>query len=191
MSVELVQAHWEAIGNWLKANRPTYLEALNPAAPEERIQQLESSLGLTLPAEVRASLAVHDGQACSEEWVIGGRFLLDCESIESNWKCNTDILNQNSDWKNDEVADGVKPAWWSPAWWSPGWIPWVGNGAGDFTCIDLDPGDGGRVGQIIEFVHDSLRRPLKANSLADWMAAFVEMLEAGTAYNDDDDDWDE
>jgi cell wall assembly regulator SMI1 len=54
-------------------------------------------------------------------------------------------------------------------WWNPLWIPIATNGGGDDICIDLDPAEGGKVGQIITFWHDWELREVILDSLEEWL----------------------
>lgn len=59
-------------------------------------------------------------------------------------------------------------------WWRLGWIPFCGDGGGDHLCVDLDPADGGTVGQVISMWHDMPNRDLTGTSLTD----FIEIIAA-------------
>ena len=163
--------------------RPNCLHILNEGASEKQISQLESLIGLKLPEEVRASLKRHDGQKSNVISVWGGLELLSCEGIAHNWQINKELLSEETGWEDGEVEEGVKQQWWNPRW-----IPWLDNGRGDLTCIDMDPATEGSKGQIIDVGHDSGERPLLYPGFIDFMADFVEDLKSGAAFEYDDED---
>ncbi|MHC8969851.1 SMI1/KNR4 family protein [Priestia aryabhattai] len=44
---------------------------------------------------------------------------------------------------------------------------------GDDICIDLDPAEGGKNGQIITFWHDWAQREVIADSLEEWVMSTI------------------
>ena len=61
-------------------------------------------------------------------------------------------------------------------WWSPRWILFSVNSS-NALCIDTDPTDAGRLGQVVLFWDDWGHRPIEAPSFRDWLAEFVYELE--------------
>ncbi len=59
---------------------------------------------------------------------------------------------------------GVKHVWWSDKW-----TPFAENGFGDYLVVDSDPGPGGVKGQVVEFIHDSPQRKVRARTKAQVM----------------------
>ena len=106
--VSEVKALWSRIDDWFKVNRPRYHVALNPGASQKRIQQLESVLGLSVPAEVKVSLGIHDGQESAGPGVIGGLELLCCDRIEREWKMFQKMLKDEPELQwDDDPGDGA------------------------------------------------------------------------------------
>ncbi|WP_332455118.1 SMI1/KNR4 family protein [Burkholderia ubonensis] len=58
-------------------------------------------------------------------------------------------------------------------WYNLKWIPLTHNGSGDHLCVDLDPDEGGRIGQVIRVWHDSPERELVAKGVGEWLARGV------------------
>ncbi|KWE64809.1 hypothetical protein WL77_20605 [Burkholderia ubonensis] len=58
-------------------------------------------------------------------------------------------------------------------WYNLKWIPLTHNGSGDHLCVDLDPDEGGRIGQVIRVWHDSPERELVAKRVGEWLARGV------------------
>ncbi len=50
---------------------------------------------------------------------------------------------------------------------------------GNHDCLDLNPADGGTVGQIITMWHDDDARKLVAPSFRDWLKQYAEGLASG------------
>jgi cell wall assembly regulator SMI1 len=73
-----------------------------------------------------------------------------------------------------------------PVWWSPGWVPVADNGGGDYFCLDLAPGKGGVVGQVILFGHEGTDQRRVAKSLAAWLDKLARGFAAGKYVLDED-----
>lgn len=74
----------------------------------------------------------------------------------------------------EETSDGVKVKWWDSAW-----IPFAGNGAGDYYCIDLSPSESGTAGQIITHSHETGTHKLLAPSLCAYLSDLADAFESG------------
>ena len=53
---------WERLETYLKSHAPGVLEFLNPPATENQIREAETVLGVSFPADLIASLRIHNGQ---------------------------------------------------------------------------------------------------------------------------------
>ena len=62
---------WKRIHAWLDENAPAGYGHLRPGASADAIQAAETAMGLKLPADIKASYRVHDGQG-NEPGLIGG-----------------------------------------------------------------------------------------------------------------------
>lgn len=165
-----MKPQWERLEAWLKSHGPALLVDLNPPASDGDIRELEQALGVQLPADFVACLQVHDGQRGGAEGLFAGQEFLSCRRILSEWAIWKDLLDSGDfDGAQAEPGAGVQPVWWHPRW-----IPFTYNGAGDHLCLDLEPADGGQPGQVITLWHDDGARQKKADSFAQWFAAFVE-----------------
>jgi cell wall assembly regulator SMI1 len=76
------------------------------------------------------------------------------------------------DWTEHKGAVRNVPA-------SPGWIPFARDSAGNFLCVDVDPDQGGSIGQVIEVAYDDGRLRVLASSLADYLDTLVARVSAG------------
>lgn len=138
-----VRTSWQRIDQWLSVHVPTVLEQLNPPADEAEIEAAEEVLGIRLPAELRESLACHNG-------LVGGAALLpeqsplSAASLAGHWQLCMEIAQ-------DVEGFDAKP-WDEEPWWHPLWIPWADSASGDAHVFDLRPGPAaGRLGWA---VHD-------------------------------------
>lgn len=150
------------------ANRiDNFVELLNlqPGASEQELRRLEETLGVTLPEEFKSFYSVYNGQIWNsgvEPVIINLYFSLIAEIID-NWT----FLQKEFDPDNDlepEIGEELKQVLWHSKW-----IPIAENGAGDYLCIDTDPSEKGKIGQILYYYHDWGNRSIEANNLFDFI----------------------
>jgi cell wall assembly regulator SMI1 len=170
-----VKQLWGKFEQWLKLNCPEILEAFNDAATEAEVAESEQKMGLEFPKSFKELLLIHNGQRDEYIGVIGNYVLLSLDEIVYNWQTMKELLD-SKDFEEVETIGPIKKEFW----WNPCWISIATNGAGDDICIDLDPDEGGTVGQIITFWHDWEERKVISRSLEDWFDEIIKRLEDGT-----------
>ncbi|MFB9336378.1 SMI1/KNR4 family protein [Actinoplanes octamycinicus] len=143
-------------------------------ATEEEIAEAEARLGVALPAELKAIYRVIRGR-----WA---DFDGDYEAMAAAGEALGVELYPLDGLRVMSAA--ARPAPWSAAAMtavrtppgaavqglagSPGWIAFAGNGGGDEFTIDLTPGPGGHLGQVIMLDHEQYAGAgLVADSLTD------------------------
>jgi cell wall assembly regulator SMI1/predicted DNA-binding WGR domain protein len=137
---------------------------LAKGATDDAIAACERALGLSLPAEVRAFYRAHDGAPVFG--AVEESELLSLKAIVKSWKIWQKLLADGTFGDNEgEVGPGVQARWWIPEW-----IPITSDGSGNHHILDLAPGEGGRVGQILSFRHDAPERDVVAPDLLGFLA---------------------
>ncbi|CAN8096095.1 unnamed protein product [Discula destructiva] len=97
-----VSHSWKRIDAWAEENYPELWDQLCEGCTVNDLNELEHMLDCTLPADVRDSLAVHDGQERGgmPTGIIFGSMLLDCEEMVQEWdqwrKVNNSFLLETS-----------------------------------------------------------------------------------------------
>lgn len=137
---------WQSIEQWYAEHDAD--ELLNPAATEGDLAELQQSLGVDLPTELRRSLQRHDGSR-EGGWPVGE--LLSCERIIAetmNWR---ELLDAGgfAGFEPDETDPALEPVWWHH-----GWVWFDTDGGGNGAAVDLSPAAGGSVGQVIDVDHE-------------------------------------
>ena len=166
----------ERLDMWLAENRPDYYKALQPGASEETVAALEEQLGVTLPTTFRDLLKWRNGQAPRNfDSIYQNYSLIDAEEIAGTRQSNNELL----------AAGDFDQA----NWWDAQWVPFLGNGGGDFYCIDYAGSFGGKKGQIIVWNHDYEARPVEHVDFDHWLQTLVEALEKGFLVDDDPYGW--
>jgi cell wall assembly regulator SMI1 len=170
-----VRRAWAVIDAWTHEHAPSVFGDLNPPASEAQIVEAERSLAVRLPPAFRASLLVHDGQSRDGPALTPTGCLLSLATIVNEWNVWKNLLDGGDfDDAGGEPTGPVKARWWSPLW-----VPITYDGAGNHECLDFDPADGGRMGQVIQMFHDEGTRTLTAESYASWLDALAERLRDG------------
>ena len=97
-------------------------------------------------------------------------FLSLADSLEE-WRSLTSFLGEGSfdEWDVEEVVGPVRAQWWNALW-----LPLTSDGGGSCACLDLDPPEGGAVGQVISFWHDYPSREVASPDLPTFLLEHVE-----------------
>ena len=169
---------WSRLEIWINKNVSEADFGLNPGATDEDFKRLEKLIKKELPEDFKRFYRIHNGQN-QDPYVPGlidTELLLSISQIESEWKSWKNFIDNDPEAKNteSEPQKGIKPDWWNEKW-----IPITSAGTGDYTCIDLDPTEEGKNGQIIRMIHDDVFRELISPSFTKWFKDYVEKIENG------------
>ncbi|MGC5324366.1 SMI1/KNR4 family protein [Brevibacillus sp. SYSU BS000544] len=166
---------------WVEQNFPHLKDCLNKGATAEEISELEQTLGFSLPEDYREFLRIHNGQKSHQETgvegLLGGWTLLSIKDVIQTWE------DWNSLQRDFEIG-GVEFEITSqghvkPMMWNRHWVPFLVRDGSSLYCIDADPADNGKVGQIILFDHDGDTRKVFADNFTMWFEAFLSTVEEG------------
>ena len=155
---------WKRIHAWLDANSPAGYGHLRPGAGADAIRVAEKAIGMKLPADIKASYRVHDGQDM-EPGLIGGEgwMLSSLQEVVESWRR----------WfqANPKYAHRVPIAW---------------IGTGDYVFLNLDP-NAEESGSLMIQRQDCADPDSLAPSFRTWLEDFADQLEDGEfAYSEED-----
>ncbi len=172
---------WRRVESQFRIQAPDRLSQLSPGASPEQIDAFERLIGRPLPEDFRQSYALHDGEFGVP---FGGYpdYLLSLEQIAGLLSWMRAELIPPSEYRSEPVP--VAPV--RPAWWSEAWIPIVGEGTGDYLCIDLDPAEGGAVGQVFDWGHEYGPTRVLFPSLRGYLESYAADLERGAIRFDEE-----
>lgn len=181
---DAVTTQWERIRTWLAANAPEILNRLRPGATGGEIAAVERAVGAALPDDLKIWLSICDGGEYAGIFLTRaddafpdalGFEPLSIDQIIDEWGMWKSLVDIGEFAGLGVEADrGVADAWWSTSW-----VPFAGNGAGDYQCVDLGPTGPGTRGQIVGMWHDHGRRDLIASSMTAYLAIIAEELASG------------
>ncbi|OSD08664.1 hypothetical protein PYCCODRAFT_1380424 [Trametes coccinea BRFM310] len=186
---------WNRLRQWLSREYPELGDTLNYGILPQDLAQIEMAFGFSLPAPVRESYLCVDGQepessaGCSEG-LFFGLTLLPLEDVLEEWRFWREVDDDPATGANPalrELMQSIPPGWVRREYSCRGWIPLVADKAGNYLGIDMNPGEGGAVGQVIVFGRDFDTKVVmwRGDGPAGWakfLAGFVEDLESGEGF---------
>ncbi|TFK72147.1 hypothetical protein BDN72DRAFT_836533 [Pluteus cervinus] len=186
---------WNRLRAWLNREYPELGDTLNYGILPQDLAQIELQFGFALPAVVRDSYLAVDGQeaesaaGCSEG-LFFGLTLLPLEDVYEEWRFWREVDEDPSTGANPnlrEAMQSIPPGWIRSEYSQRGWIPLIADKVGNYVGVDLNPGEGGSVGQVIVFGRDFDTKIVLWNGdggagWAKWLASFVDELENGEGF---------
>lgn len=138
--MQTIEEVWGRIEAWFGRYAPGILSDFQPGATRVELEQAEAVLGVELPEDLKALYRLHNGS--KGRFFLGGWSLLSLEWMIASWQLGQDLAGGQ-----DLEVPPAGPL--RPGAWHPRWIPFMNDGAGASLCLDLAPGPGGQVGQVI------------------------------------------
>jgi cell wall assembly regulator SMI1 len=179
-----VRESWQRIAKWAADNIPDGKFRLASGASSEQIDELEAVLGFPLPEDVRESYLAHNG---TDETPFP--FKNQEHSSLSFIAAVYPMYKTFATGPNNEVATEVEGPI-KPIFWSLHRVPLTEDGGGSSLMIDLDPAEGGTVGQVIEHNRDLGPVRVIATSWGELLKTIADDAEAGRyIYGKDGDFW--
>ena len=192
--VQLLKPLWTRFVNWLDESGASDHMSLNPPASSDRFFPLQESLAQGLGDEsfdlpqIMAFYSLHDGQSWSSvTGLIGRWFLLDCDSVFSEWRDQKEMMEMGL-YAGNKYRQALKSSTRHPRidtsyWFNNGWIPIATsrgqNLGGDLIWIRDGSDPLQDKGQIILYMTESSERIVLANSFSEWIEQIVTDLEEG------------
>jgi len=169
-----VVERWKTIESWLEEHAPHVLDQFRPPATAEAVAAAEKAIGRTLPDDYKRFMSRHDGQI-DLGVMVETCTLYPIAKVATQYASVQRLFESEGSIASDLAGEGVRAVACSA-----GWIPIGCSARGrDFLCIDLDPGRGGRIGQIIQISVDFDERPRVATSFTELLSVFFEQLQTG------------
>ncbi|KDQ60683.1 hypothetical protein JAAARDRAFT_31662 [Jaapia argillacea MUCL 33604] len=186
---------WNRLRQWLSDEYPELGDTLNWGVLPQDLAQIEMHFGFELPAPIRESYLITDGQepessaGCSEG-LFFGLTLLPLEDVLEEWRFWREVDDDPATGANAklrEVMQSIPPGYIRKAYSSRGWIPLISDKTGNYLGVDLSPGEAGAPGQVIVFGRDFdtkvvMWRGDGPGGWAKWLLSFVEELESGEGF---------
>lgn len=163
---------------WMRDHVPDV--KFRPPAEEAALDHFSNMSGVELPPLLRQLLLVSDGETRNSAGAIGNWRLMPIKEIQAAWGLLTKLAEKGAFTDQEpKSAPYIRPVWWHA-----GWIPFVSSDQGHYFCIDSDPIQPVRKGQIILFQQVQPERLLIAGNITSWLKRIVLDLESGVYHYD-------
>ncbi|KAF7311525.1 hypothetical protein MKEN_01054800 [Mycena kentingensis (nom. inval.)] len=186
---------WNRFRAWLAREYPELGDTLNYGILPQDLALVEEQFGFELPRVVRESYLAVDGQeaesaaGCSEG-LFFGMTLLPLDDVLEEWRFWREVDDDPSTGANPHLREemrSVPTGWVRKAYSQRGWLPLIADKAGNYVGVDLNPDEGGSIGQVIVFGRDFDTKVVLwggdgAAGWAKWLSFFVDDLESGDGY---------
>lgn len=171
---------WSVLDAALAKASPKAAATLRGPATDKALARLEKALGVAIPHELGAYLAIHDGQEDAKRlpfvFVKTGWVLLPSSRIA---EVHAELCELSADGSFDDEDASSQDGRVRELWWSNGWIPFAVNAGGDYLCIDTSPTKKGKVGQVLWWYHDEGFRDQEHADLAGFFQSYADALTTG------------
>ena len=170
-----IEKIWIRIESYLQNHAPSMLTGLQSGASDTQIRAAEEVMSIQFPEDVKLSYQIHNGFSADSYRLMDGWEFLSLERMQDEWQVWKELLDSDTFMGiGGDPQPGVRGDWWNALW-----IPLTYDGSGNHDCLDLDPGNGGNLGQIITMWHDEGERKIVAPSFRDWLEQYAIALESG------------
>lgn len=173
---------WQRIDAWFQNFAPTRAADLLPGVTPEELGEAEARLGLTLPADFKASYRMHNGAGGHGYLLMGYPDFYPLAYVHSFAEIFRDHL-QDPNWAGQEpgfVSDHLSQSLpMQPVWCPAQWVTFAGDGSGYQWCIDLAPAPGGKWGQVTAWDHEYGPAAVLFPDFVSLLATYADQLEAG------------
>ncbi|WP_433772131.1 SMI1/KNR4 family protein [Bacillus wiedmannii] len=146
---------------------------LNEPATIEEIQCVESEMGISFPDELRMLYLAHNGEAKSGPGLFLGLPFLSLDEVLDEWRVWKSI-EDDAFFNFDSFS--IPAEYIKERYVNQNWIPISKDYGGNNIGIDVDPGEKGRMGQVINFGRDEEVKYVIANRISDLLLFILQTL---------------
>ncbi|GMG38307.1 unnamed protein product [Ambrosiozyma monospora] len=167
---------WKLVENWYREYCPDAYNSLGPPIRTEELQELETKLGVKLPADYKESLLLHNGTIGEYFPFLETHHCICHKEVISEWECMVSLSKQ---FENDDLDFTSDLPEFRDVYWSSKWIPFAVDGDGQSYFIDLDPTSVGNVGQLGSFDNELGIERLLGKSFQEFFSNYVRDIYCG------------
>ncbi|MEZ3114790.1 SMI1/KNR4 family protein [Halobaculum sp. MBLA0147] len=154
-----MERRWRELEAWAEDNAPALTSQLRPPATEAEIAAAEERLDVRFPPSVRESYAIHDGETCSWDGVLGYGLLSLSDLVET-----TEVLRGiDGDFDYD--------------FWGESLVPVLAVGNGDYLCVRA--ATSGEETVFLRWDHESSNREELEPSFGAYFETVLDALRSG------------
>ena len=146
------------LDEWMRAHRVDLYKKLNPPATDAELRELEAQAGHALPPAFKALLKWRNGQPADTTDTFHP---LTNEMFASSASMLATMREMNELAKFGDIT---------PESWSKAWLPFMDDGGGDLSCLDL------KTGRVVSRNHETQEVRQTHASLEEWLKELVAEL---------------
>jgi len=150
------------LDTWLKKHRIDFYANLNDPVSDITIKEIEESLSFQFPDDFKFFLKWKNGQSQNE---FSGLHPLTNEMFLELSDSVSICSDYNELLEFGDVDEGI---------WKKTWFPFMSNGGGDYSCIELSKDN---YGAIISHNHEEPDGAILHSSIRDWLIELNQELE--------------
>ncbi|MBB3112707.1 cell wall assembly regulator SMI1 [Paenibacillus phyllosphaerae] len=143
----------------------------NGPADESLLREFEAYLGFPLPSDLRTLYSLHNGQP---EHGPGLFFGMNFIPLYPYWRY---LRDEDKVYLDDYPSFSVPFGAIKEHNSNPRWLPIAHDHGGNYLGVDLDPGERGKLGQIINFGRDEETKYVIAESMTDFLLFILHTLQ--------------
>lgn len=182
----------ERLDIWLDTHLREVGDDLAQGCSEAEIAEFERLVGRDFPESLKALYRWHDGQrGDADTGPFFGLHFLSLTGARAHWESWKKVVDEASpdDMKDlSEFCTSATPGAVKALYANTYWIPFAYDHGGNHLGVDLDPGENGTLGQVINFGRDEENKYVLASSMAAFLEWLVDQLESGNAAIAEEDD---
>lgn len=175
----------ERLEKWLEANLQEVHADLAPGCPEAALAEFESLVGRPFPESLKDLYRAHDGQRGeANTGPFYGLTFLPIADAKKHWSAWKKIVEESSaeDMKGASMlSKSARVGAVKEIYANKFWIPFAYDHGGNHLGVDLDPGESGTVGQVINFGRDEDEKFVVGSSVATFLEWMVDQLDSGNS----------
>lgn len=188
----MTKKQMERLEKWLETNLQEVYVDLAPGCREADLAEFEKQVGITFPESLKDLYRMHDGQVGgANTGPFFGLTFLSLAGARTHWEswrnvvdeCSQEDMKGASRFSKSAKAGAIKEIYANKCW-----IPFAYDYGGNHLGVDLDPGELGNVGQVINFGRDDDEKFVLGSSVETFLEWLVEQLESGNAAIRNEDD---
>jgi len=175
-----VASEFQRITNWAEANLPQLLHSLCSGVSESQLDAAEAELGRKFPSQLRELYMLANGEVDACVGLFFGLPFIPLDRLKSERMLWDEISEDTADdpgmseFLTSNPANAIQTRYANRDW-----LPISHDWAGNHIGVDIGPGPGGTVGQVINFGRDEDDMIVLASSVGAFLAWIADSLDAG------------
>lgn len=183
--------HVSRVLNWMQDHLPNVMADLQTGARPSELYGLETVWNVDFDLAFKALYTTANGQKNkTNTGFFYGLEFLSIDRMTNFWLNQVNLIRENSRNKihMNEFAKSFEEDKIKEVYASEKWVPFAYDWGGNFLGLDFDPGQNGKMGQIINFGRDEDVKFVVADDFGSFIKWYADQLEEGNFFINTEDD---